>query len=130
MCINEYRVEVSDYGEKHYLFKKYSKKKNNKEIFLKAKKSLFLILEKLDLAIEKEIVKKIASNNNKNIHICKMVKWKILPSETGKGQNRCILVQDKEKKEVIILLAYDKNDCSEKETVWVKKESDKKFSRI
>lgn len=120
MCIKNYQVILSDFAKKHYLFKKYSKKKNNKEVFLKAEKSLHLLLEKIELYLEKENANEITSKNE-NLVICK-IEWKILPKETPKSSgNRCIISQNKEKGEVVILFAYHKNDCKGKETVWWKK---------
>lgn len=127
MCIKDYKVKLSDFGEKHYLFKKYSKKKNNKQNFLKARNSLFLLLGKMDLYLKTNSAKEITSKNE-NLVICK-IEWKILPKETPKSSgNRCIILQNKEKGEVIILFAYHKNDCEEKETVWWKKKVAENFS--
>ena len=128
MYIKSYEVILSDFAEKHYLFKRYSKKKSNKEVFFKAKKSLFLLLENIDLMLERRLAKEITSKSE-NLVICK-IEWKILPKETPKRSgNRCIVLQDKEKNKVIILLAYHKKDViGDKETAWWKKEVVKSFN--
>ncbi len=122
----KYEVVLTEYAEKHFLFKKYSKKKL-KLIFEKPKKSLFLMLEKIDIALEKEYAENISDKNN-DLVICK-IEFKIYPKDSPKSSgNRCIVLQDKLNRKVIILFAYHKNDIgSGKETIWWKEKVRENF---
>ena len=121
MSINDtYKVILENYAEGHFLFKRYSKKKL-KIVFKKPKKSLFLLLGKIDIALLKNVAKSMTDASS-DLVICK-IEFKIHPKDSPKTSgNRCIVLQDKIKKEVRILLAYHKNDIGHGgETVWWKK---------
>lgn len=124
---DKYKVVLSEYAKKHFLFKKYSKKKL-KSVFEKPKKSLFLLLEKFDLALNRELAEVITFKDN-DLVICK-IEFKIYPQDSPKTSgNRCIVLQDKINKKIEILFAYDKNDVGGgSETVWWKKKIKENFS--
>ncbi len=117
---SKYKVVLEDYAAKHFLFKKYSKKKL-RSVFEKPKRSLFLIIEKVDLAIKTNIVD-VITDKHADIVICK-VEFKIYPKDSPKKSgNRCIVAQDKSRNEVRILFAYHKSDIKgAHETLWWKR---------
>jgi hypothetical protein len=89
-----------------------------RKIFEKPKKSLELLLERIDLALERELVEAITDKNN-DLVICK-IEFKIYHNESPKSSgNRCIVLKDEGKKEVRVLFCYHKNDTDGgNETVW------------
>ena len=117
MSTNKYKVIFEEFSCKHFLIKKFSKKKLQK-IFEKPKKSLEVLSEKIDLALERELVEAITDRNN-SLVICK-IEFKIYHNESPKNSgNRCIVIKDDIKKEVRILFCYHKNDAGGgSETVW------------
>ncbi len=113
----KYVVTIEKFAEKHYL--KNFRKKYKKSFDVPWSAFVFM-LQKIDLMLERDGNNEI-SDPNKKIVICK-TEFKIATKESAKSSgNRCIIVQDKEKKEVKILLVYCKNDIqNNNETVWWK----------
>ncbi|MDO8572454.1 MAG: hypothetical protein Q7S11_01630 [bacterium] len=111
----KYLVTIEDFAEGHYL--KNFRKKYNKSFDIPWK-AFLLLLEKFDLLLKRSGTNAISDKDGK-IVICKS-EFKILPNESAKSSgNRCIIVQDKEKMEVRILLVYCKHDIQGgNETVW------------
>ena len=114
----KYTVTIEKFAEKHYLKSFHKKYKKSFNIPWSA---FLLMLQKFDLMLERDGNNKI-SNPSKEIVICK-TEFKIAVNESAKSSgNRCVVAQDKEKKEIKILLVYCKNDIQESnETVWWKK---------
>lgn len=113
----KYAVTIEKFAEKHYL--KNFRKKYKKSFNIPWRAFIFM-LQKIDLMLERDGNNEI-SDSNKEIIICK-TEFKIMPKESAKSSgHRCIVAQNKEKKEVKVLLVYCKNDIkNNNETVWWK----------
>lgn len=113
----KYAVTTEKFAEKHYL--KNFRKKYKKSFDVPWSAFVFM-LQKIDLMLERDGNNEI-SDPNKEVVICK-TEFKIAQNESAKSSgNRCIVAQNKEKKEVKILLVYCKNDIqNSNETVWWK----------
>jgi len=113
----KYAVTIEKFADKHYL--KNFRKKYKKSFDVPWSAFVFM-LQKIDLMLERDGNNEI-SDPNKEIVICK-TEFKIATKESAKSSgNRCIIAQNKEKKEIKILLVYCKNDIqNNNETVWWK----------
>lgn len=114
----KYKVTIEGFAESHYLKKI---KKKYKKSFDAPWQAFLFMLSKFDLMLMRSSTNEIVKINE-SISICK-TEFKILPNESTKSSgNRCIVVQDVEKKEVRILLIYHKGDVQGgSETGWWKK---------
>jgi len=113
----KYVVSIEKFAEKYYI--KNFRKKYRKSFDAPWIAFVFM-LQKIDLMLERDGNNEI-SDPNKAVVICK-TEFKVTPKESTKSSgNRCIIAQNKEKKEVNILLVYCKNDIqNSNETVWWK----------
>jgi len=116
MCI-KYAVTTEKFAEKHYL--KNFRKRYKKPFYIPWDAFVFM-LQKIDLMLDRDGNSEI-SDPNKEVVICK-TEFKIAQNESAKSSgNRCIIAQNKDKKEVRILLVYCKNDIKgSNETEWWK----------
>jgi hypothetical protein len=121
----KYAVTTENFAEKYYL--KNFRKKYKKSFDVPWSAFVFM-LHKFDLMLERNSVSQI-SDPNREIVIYK-VEFKIMPNESAKSSgNRCIIAQDKEKKEIKILLVYCKNNIqNSNETLWWKNLIKKNYS--
>ena len=113
----KYTVKIESFAEFHYL-KKIQKK--YKKSFPVPWSAFELMLQKFDLKLERDNTNLIVKINE-DISICK-TEFKIMPNESTKSSgNRCIVIQDIEKKKIKILLVYHKSDVKDSsETRWWK----------
>jgi len=113
----KYTVSIEKFAEKYYLK---SFRKKYRKSFDAPWSAFVFMLQKIDLMLERDGNNEI-SDPSREIVICK-TEFKITPKESAKSSgNRCIIAQNKEKKEVKILLVYCKNDIQHSnETVWWK----------
>lgn len=113
----KYAVVIEKFADKHYL--KNFRKKYKKSFDVPWDAFLFM-LQKIDLILERGRNSEI-SDPNGEVVICK-TEFKIMQNESAKSSgNRCIVAQDKMKKEIKILLVYCKNDVQDNnETIWWK----------
>lgn len=123
----KYEVIVDSFAERYYL-KGFRRK--YKKSFEAPWGAFLFMLQKFDLMLERENTS-VISDSAKNILVCK-VKFKILPNESAKTSgNRCIVVVDKNKYQVRVLLVYSKNDIKGKqETLWWKNKIKRNFSNL
>jgi hypothetical protein len=113
----KYVAHTEEFAQRYYLK---SFRKRYSKAFDIPWSAFELMLSKFDLFLERADTH-VISDPAKGIRICK-VGFKILPKESVKSSgNRCIVVHDKDKREIKILLVYCKNDIQGKnETIWWK----------
>ncbi len=114
----KYKVTTEVFAEKYYLKKL---RKKYKKIFAIPWLAFEIMLSKFDIILERENTNSIVQIDD-SISICK-TEFKIMPNESTKSSgNRCIVVCNKERQLVRILLVYHKSDImGVNETVWWKK---------
>ncbi len=83
-------------------------------------KAFLFMLAKFELMLKKDNTNPICKAGD-NIVICK-TEFKVMPKESTKSSgNRCIVAQDKLKKEIRVLLIHYKGDVlGTNETIWWK----------
>ena len=113
-----YKVTIEAFAETHYLKKM---KKKYKQSFEMPWKAFLFMLAKFELLLDKDNTNPICKAGE-NIVICK-TEFKVMPKESTKSSgNRCIVSQDKLKKEIRVLLIYHKSDIrGANETSWWKR---------
>lgn len=114
----KYTVKIEAFAESHYLKKI---QKRYKKSFLVPWSAFLLMLQRFDLMLQRDSTNPIV-NIDEHTTICK-TEFKIMPKESTKSSgNRCIVLQDREKQEIKILLVYHKGDVKgANETNWWKK---------